>query len=119
MKRILAEVAVSISELKKSSTRVMADAAGLPVAVLDRNCVVTYLVPAELYEQMLERLDDFELADWQKRVRLNNPSRWLWKTYKQEQIFWHCLDINPTLCQPAPSWKGLPHRCYLIQITEG
>lgn len=62
MQRILAEVAVSISELKKNPSRVLADAAGSPVAVLDRNCVVAYLVPAELYEQMLARLDDLELA---------------------------------------------------------
>lgn len=62
MRRILYEAAVSISELKKNPSRVMADAAGVPLAVLDNNCVMAYLVPAELYEQMQERLDDFELA---------------------------------------------------------
>ncbi|SIQ88256.1 antitoxin StbD [Aquipseudomonas alcaligenes] len=62
MQRILADIAVSISDLKKNPSRVMADAAGAPLAVLDNNCVMAYLVPAELYEQILERLDDFELA---------------------------------------------------------
>jgi len=62
MRRTLYEAAVSISELKKNPSRVMADAAGVPLAVLDHNGVLAYLVPAELYEQMLERLDDFELA---------------------------------------------------------
>lgn len=62
MQRILSEVAVSISEVKKSPSRVLADAAGVPVAILDHNRVMAYLVPAEHYEQMLERMDDCELA---------------------------------------------------------
>jgi len=66
MRRILSEAAVSISELKKNPSRVMADAGGAPLAVLDNNCVMAYLVPAELYEQILERLDDFELASLAK-----------------------------------------------------
>jgi antitoxin StbD len=34
----------------------------MPVAIVSQNRIMAYLVSAELYEQMLNRLDDFELA---------------------------------------------------------
>ena len=58
MPKTLPKAAVNITELKKNPYRVLADAAGASVALLDQN----HLVPAELYEQILERLEDFELA---------------------------------------------------------
>lgn len=63
MQSVLADVAVSVSELKKNPTGVMAGAGGMPVAILNHNRVMGYMVPAELYEQMLERLDDLDLSD--------------------------------------------------------
>ncbi|NPS41350.1 type II toxin-antitoxin system Phd/YefM family antitoxin [Pseudomonas aeruginosa] len=66
MQKTLSKAAVSITELKKNPSRVLADAAGASVALLDQNRVVAYLVPAVLYEQILERLDDFELAELAK-----------------------------------------------------
>ena len=58
------ELAVSVSELKKNPTGVMAGAAGgMPVAVLNHNRVMGYMVSAELYEQMMERLDDLDLVE--------------------------------------------------------
>ena len=62
MQSVLADVAVSVSELKKNPSRILAEVTGAPVALLDQDRVMAYLVPAELYEQILERLDDFELA---------------------------------------------------------
>ena len=62
MQNIFSEAAVSISDLKKNPSRILAEAACAPVALLDQDRVMAYLVPAELYEQILERLDDFELA---------------------------------------------------------
>jgi len=62
MQNIFSEAAVSISELKKTPSRILAEAACAPVALLDQDRVMAYLVPAELYEQILERLDDFELS---------------------------------------------------------
>ena len=62
MQNIFSEAAVSISELKKTPSRSLAEAAWAPVALLDQDRVMAYLVPAELYEQILERLDDFELS---------------------------------------------------------
>lgn len=63
MQNILSDVAVSVSELKKNPSGVMADAGGMPVAVLNHNRVMGYMVPAELYEQMMERLDDLDLIE--------------------------------------------------------
>ncbi|MBX5575988.1 type II toxin-antitoxin system prevent-host-death family antitoxin [Pseudomonas aeruginosa] len=63
MQSILADVAVSVSELKKNPSGVLAGAGGMPVAVLNHNRVMGYMVPAELYEKMMERLDDLELVE--------------------------------------------------------
>ncbi|AZE90189.1 type II toxin-antitoxin system Phd/YefM family antitoxin [Pseudomonas orientalis] len=62
MQNILADVAVSVSELKKNPSSVLSGANGLPVAVLNHNRVVGYMVPANVYEAMVERLDELELV---------------------------------------------------------
>jgi antitoxin StbD len=41
----------------------MGEAQGEAVAVLNHNRVMAYLVPADVYESMLERLDDLYLAE--------------------------------------------------------
>jgi antitoxin StbD len=58
-----ADYAVSVSELKKSPSAVLNDAKGMPVAVLNHNRVMAYMVPADTYEAILERLDDLTLAE--------------------------------------------------------
>ncbi|MFK8332327.1 type II toxin-antitoxin system Phd/YefM family antitoxin [Pseudomonas sp. BJa5] len=63
MQNILADVAVSVSELKKNPSAVLTDAGGMSVAVLNHNRVMGYMVPAALYEAMMERLDDLDLAE--------------------------------------------------------
>ena len=63
MQRVEAAVAVSVSELKKSPSGVLARADGEAVAVLNHNRVMAYMVPAEAYEVMIERLDDLALAE--------------------------------------------------------
>ena len=45
---------------------------GQPVAVLNHNKVMAYMVPPKLYEDMLELIDDLELARI-VRERLDNP----------------------------------------------
>ena len=61
MQRIAAEIAVSVSDLKKNPTAVVEGANGAPVAILNHNCVMAYMVPAEAFETMTERLDDQHL----------------------------------------------------------
>lgn len=41
----------------------MDDAKGQALAVLNHNRVMAYIVPADTYETMLERLDDLDLVE--------------------------------------------------------
>lgn len=59
---ILADAGVSISELKKNPSAVIEAAGGFPVAVLNRNTPAAYLVPAKAWEELMDRLEDIELA---------------------------------------------------------
>lgn len=59
---IYSEVTASISELKKNPMAAVDSGEGFPIAVLNRNKPAFYCVPAEIYEAMLDRLDDQELA---------------------------------------------------------
>lgn len=63
MQRVEAEIAVSVSDLKKNPTAVIHEAGGAPVAVLNHNRVMAYMVPAATFEAMLDRLDDVRLAE--------------------------------------------------------
>jgi len=60
---ILASASVSISTLKKNPSAVIKAAEGFPVAVLNHNKPTAYIVPAEAWEAMLDRLEDIELAE--------------------------------------------------------
>lgn len=76
-KPLLAEYGISISDLKKNPSAAIAAAEGFPIAILNRNSPAAYLVPAEAWEEILERLDDLYLAalvrkrQGQKRIRVN------------------------------------------------
>ncbi|MCP1438829.1 antitoxin StbD [Erwinia persicina] len=59
---ILSDTSASVSELKKNPMATVEAGAGLPVAILNRNQPAFYCIPAQLYEQMLEIIDDRELA---------------------------------------------------------
>lgn len=62
MRQILADLSVSISELKKNPSALIAKASGSPIAVLNHNTPAAYLVPAETYEALMDMVDDHELA---------------------------------------------------------
>jgi len=59
---ILADVTTSISELKKNPMAVIEEGEGFPVAVLNRNQPAFYCVPAAAYEELMDKLEDLELA---------------------------------------------------------
>ncbi|GAA5658222.1 hypothetical protein Brsp06_04606 [Brucella sp. NBRC 13694] len=63
MQRVEANIAVSVSDLKKSPSAVMDEANGEAVAVLNHNRIMAYMVPASVYEAMLEKLDDIRLTE--------------------------------------------------------
>ncbi|MER2474857.1 type II toxin-antitoxin system Phd/YefM family antitoxin [Photorhabdus laumondii] len=66
---ILSDISASVSELKKNPMATVNSGAGYPVAILNRNQPVFYCIPARLYEQILDALDDQEL------IRLVNERR--------------------------------------------
>lgn len=64
---LLAGSGVSISDLKKNPSAVIEAAGGFPVAILNRNTPAAYLVPAKAWEELMDRLEDVELAEIVKR----------------------------------------------------
>jgi antitoxin StbD len=62
MDYLAAKSSVSITDLKKNPSAIIEEAEGAPVAVLNHNRPSAYLVPAETFEAMLEKLDDLEIA---------------------------------------------------------
>jgi antitoxin StbD len=61
MESILARASIGISELKLNPTAAIEKADG-PIAVLNRNKPVAYLIPADEWEAICERLEDIELV---------------------------------------------------------
>lgn len=59
--QIFTETTASVSELKRNPMGTVAAGEGAPVAILNRNAPAFYCVPADVYERMLERLDDIDL----------------------------------------------------------
>jgi len=62
MKTLLANCSASISELKKNPSALIAQAEGEPIAILNHNRPTAYLIPAETYEQLMEKLEDYQLG---------------------------------------------------------
>ena len=73
MPNVMADRAVSVSELKKNPSAVMSGAQGGAVAVLNHNRVMAYMVPTDVYEAMMERLDDLDLAELVKARSQETP----------------------------------------------
>jgi antitoxin StbD len=73
MQSVLADITVSISELKKNPSAVLSGAHGSPVAVLNHDRVMGYMVPADVFEAMMERLDDLDLAELVRARRHETP----------------------------------------------
>ncbi len=62
MRQVLSSCSASISELKKNPTALLNAAEGAPIAILNHNTPSAYFVPAETYEWLINKLEDFELA---------------------------------------------------------
>ena len=62
MEQILSSCSASISELKKNPTALLNEAEGSPIAILNHNVPAAYLIPAETYEWLMDKLEDAELA---------------------------------------------------------
>ena len=83
MQRVKAEIAVSISDLKKNPSAIVDSARDRTIAILNHNRVMAYMVPAGTYEVMMDALDDQALVEIAKAragekgvsVRLDDLSR--------------------------------------------
>lgn len=75
MEQIYSQYSASISELKKNPSALISDANGAPIAVLNHNKPTAYLIPAETYEKMLEKIEDLELIKTaKKRLKLKEKT---------------------------------------------
>jgi antitoxin StbD len=63
MQRVEADMAVSVSDLKKNPTAIMDGAGGGTIAVLNHNRIMAYMVPASTYEALIDALDDQTLVE--------------------------------------------------------
>ncbi len=72
MQKLRATQITSISELKKNPSKLIQEANGNPIAILNHNIATAYLISVEMFENLLDLIDENEL---QKIVecRLSNP----------------------------------------------
>lgn len=73
MEQILANHTASISELKASPTKLLNQAKGETIAILNHNTPSAYLVSAKKYSELLEAADDYLLAN-EVEKRLNDQT---------------------------------------------
>ena len=72
MHAIHADVTVSVTELKRSPSAIIEQAGNNPVAILNHNRPAAYLLLAELFESILDRLEDAQDVKL-ARERANGP----------------------------------------------
>ncbi|MFC4275844.1 type II toxin-antitoxin system Phd/YefM family antitoxin [Achromobacter aloeverae] len=66
---ILAPFTVSITDLRRNPNAVIDEADKAPVAVLNHNRATAYVISARVYEELMDRLEDAELADTVRKRR--------------------------------------------------
>ena len=79
MQPILSNYTASITELKKSPSQLLKEAGSEAIAILNHNVPSAYLVPSELYIQMMDIVDEYYLSkqvddrlkDDQKPIRVS------------------------------------------------
>ncbi len=62
MEQIYANYTASITELKKSPTKLLEMSGNEPIAILNHNKPSAYMIPAEMFEKMMDILDEYFLA---------------------------------------------------------
>ncbi len=66
MKSVFAKCSASISELKKNPSSLIEKSAGEPIVILNHNKPTAYLIPADTYEMMIEKIEDYR---WRKVIK--------------------------------------------------
>ena len=62
MESVLATCSASISELKKNPSALIEQSGGEPIAILNHNKPTAYLIPADTYEALLDKIEDYQLG---------------------------------------------------------
>ncbi len=62
MEAVLANCSASISELKKNPSAIIEQAEGEPIAILNHNKPTAYLIPAQTYEALMDKIEDYQLG---------------------------------------------------------
>jgi len=71
MQVILANYTASITELKKSPSKLLEEVGNEPIAIMNHNSPSAYLVPSAYFEKLMDIVDDYHLAKEVKK-RLND-----------------------------------------------
>lgn len=69
-----ASLSVNITGFKKNPMALLKKTKGKPIAILNRDICVAYLIPAKTYKKMLDILEDYELYEIikQRQKQINN-----------------------------------------------
>jgi len=62
MEYLHTDLTTTITELKRSPMRVIQEAKDKPIVILNNNKPAGYIISKELFEKIMERLEDTELA---------------------------------------------------------
>jgi len=62
METVLSAYTASISELKKNPSALIDQSDGEPIAILNHNKPTAYLIPAETYKMLIEKIEDYQLG---------------------------------------------------------
>lgn len=60
---VYAATTVSITELRRNLGAIIEEAGDAAIAILNHNKPTAYLVPAEAFEALIDKLEDLELAE--------------------------------------------------------
>ena len=73
MQQIFAPFSASLSELKKNPKALLEKSHDETVAIFEKNVPAAYLVSPAHYEELLNRLEDYELGDIVKARQAEKP----------------------------------------------
>jgi len=74
MNTIFSSFTASISDLKRNPSGLLAESDGEPVAILNHNRPTAYLIPASTYEEMMDIIEDAQLAKLIEERQVEKPA---------------------------------------------
>ena len=74
MQTLLTDLTISMSDFKKNPSKVLREAKSQPVAVLNHNKAAFYMVNPELFEALIDEVEDAQLLPMLK-ARIANAAK--------------------------------------------